>query len=483
MLTLGKFSAWISTGGIALPEYGVKYSADGKEATCWIPSEENELFSIRWKESDVSLMDEYGQLQVVGYVAVDGTSCGGHFMSRSNGGVRAASKDSVNTSATTKRLLLFGKLQLTDDDQYLDRYATEEFGTIKLSLWKVEKLRRKFSIESPTVESHIIHKRVKKATLGHSVRYVPDIIPTGRPPGGRGSRKGFYEDSLTLVLVKDVLDAVRVKDGRKVVIKRMATGSEEHKIIAHLSSGSQLSDPRNRTVPVLDNITHTQDPSISFVVMPFARRFSHPPFSLSRGICQGNTAGLQFMHEQKISHFDIAVQNMVMDEPPVVPKGSHFARPSTHRGSFGLFSWRKRCSVGPLNYWYIDFGNSDLYPEGTEKARTLGLLRNCKEIQELSNTVPYNPFKVDVCQLGIVILEVIKPYPGLELFRALGDSMSNPHPDDRPDPTAALAQLDKIVQGLDPRTLRASIWRETDTWIDRLTRRFLGGSYLDFSPV
>jgi hypothetical protein len=78
--------------------------------------------------------------------------------------------------------------------------------------------------------------------------------------------------------VKDVLDAVRVKDERKVVIKRMATGSEEHKIIAHLSSGSQLSDPRNRTVPVLDIITHTRDSSISFVVMPFARRFSHPPF-------------------------------------------------------------------------------------------------------------------------------------------------------------------------------------------------------------
>ncbi|KAJ7195870.1 hypothetical protein C8J57DRAFT_1263733 [Mycena rebaudengoi] len=178
MLTLGKFSAWISTGGTALPEYGVKYSANGKEATCWIPSEENELFSIRWKESDVSLMDEYGQLQVVGYVTVDGTSCGGHFMSRSIGGVRTASKDSVNTSATTKRLLLFGKLQLTapaDDDQYLDRYVTEEFGTIKLSLWKVENLRRKFSSESPTVEAHIIHERAKKATLGHSVRFGGEI--------------------------------------------------------------------------------------------------------------------------------------------------------------------------------------------------------------------------------------------------------------------------------------------------------------------
>ncbi|KAJ7195871.1 kinase-like domain-containing protein [Mycena rebaudengoi] len=297
-------------------------------------------------------------------------------------------------------------------------------------------------------------------SLGYQLRprYYPDWTPSWRS----GKQKGFYEDSLTLVLVKDVLDAVRVKDGRKVVIKRMATGSEEHKIIAHLSSGSQLSDPRNRIVPVLDIITHTQDPSISFVVMPFARRFSHPPFhcraEFAKAIRQ-YIEGLQFMHEQKISHFDIAVQNMVMDEPPVVPNGSHFARPSTHRGSFGLFSWRKRCSVGPLNYWYIDFGNSDLYPEGTEKARTLGLLRNCKEIQELSNTVPYNPFKVDVCQLGIVILEVIKPYPGLELFRALGDSMSSPHPDDRPDPTAALAHLDKIVQGLDPRTLRASIWQ------------------------
>jgi hypothetical protein len=50
-----------------------------------------------------------------------------------------------------------------------------------------------------------------------------------------------------------------------------------------------------------------------------------------------------------------------------------------------------------------------------------------------------------------------QPYPGLQVFRELGDSMSSPLPDDRPDRTGAQAHLDKIIQGLDSCTLRDSI--------------------------
>ena len=38
-----------------------------------------------------------------------------------------------------------------------------------------------------------------------------------------------------------------------------------------LSSGDLLNDPRNHSVPVLDLFPDDQDPSISYMVMPFLR--------------------------------------------------------------------------------------------------------------------------------------------------------------------------------------------------------------------
>jgi hypothetical protein len=39
VMRLGELHAWISVDGVELSEFAVEYSADGKEASCWIPSE------------------------------------------------------------------------------------------------------------------------------------------------------------------------------------------------------------------------------------------------------------------------------------------------------------------------------------------------------------------------------------------------------------------------------------------------------------
>lgn len=39
MLKLGNFTAWISVDGEPLAEFNTEISDDGKQATCWIPSE------------------------------------------------------------------------------------------------------------------------------------------------------------------------------------------------------------------------------------------------------------------------------------------------------------------------------------------------------------------------------------------------------------------------------------------------------------
>jgi hypothetical protein len=52
-------------------------------------------------------------------------------------------------------------------------------------------------------------------------------------------------------------------------------------------------------------------------------------------------------------------------------------------------------------------GLSGWYESGHESAWTIGVAGQIKDIPELSDTIPYNPFKVDIFQLGRTILDVI----------------------------------------------------------------------------
>jgi hypothetical protein len=47
-------------------------------------------------------------------------------------------------------------------------------------------------------------------------------------------------------------------------------------------------------------------------------------------------------------------------------------------------------------------------PDGHDSAAAIGVVGQAKDIPELLNTVPYSPFKHDICQLGCTILEVIE---------------------------------------------------------------------------
>jgi hypothetical protein len=75
-----------------------------------------------------------------------------------------------------------------------------------------------------------------------------------------------------------VLDATRVEDGVKVVLKRVPAEGHEVRIAFYLSSVEMRSDPRNRTVPLLDIIALPDDTEHVLLVMPYLRVFYTPPF-------------------------------------------------------------------------------------------------------------------------------------------------------------------------------------------------------------
>ena len=105
---------------------------------------------------------------------------------------------------------------------------------------------------------------------------------------------------------------------------------------------------------------------------------------------------------------DAGKLNLMMDASHVVPKGSHFIHDFGHDGVNCNLTWRHRCVVAPVQYFYIDFGLSMWHPHGHESAKALGVVGQIKDIPELSDTVAYNPFKLDICQLGRTVLKVIK---------------------------------------------------------------------------
>ncbi|KAJ7186605.1 kinase-like domain-containing protein [Mycena filopes] len=307
-------------------------------------------------------------------------------------------------------------------------------------------------------------------------RYHPDWVPSWT------LQRNFYqeyEDALP-VYKGSALDAIRTRDGEKVILKRVETDGDELAIIKHLAS--LPSSSRNRTIPLLD-IVHMPTNPWSFLVMPYCRVFNYPPFHCRNEFVDAMTQfmeGLQFMHEHKVVHFDIAAQNMVMDESRVVPSGSHFSEPRTHTGFFRSFSWNNRCSVGPIDYYYIDFGLSLYFPDGQETAQHLATLRTFPTIPELSQTVPYNPFKVDIFQLGLTVRKLVDAYPALEDFRPVADSMTATSPSARPTPNDALAHLRNIAAKIPPSTMSEQIWeKDTGLW-KKVTRLVLGGYRYDY---
>ena len=97
----------------------------------------------------------------------------------------------------------------------------------------------------------------------------------------------------TTIQKKDVLDATRVKDGLKVVMKRVPSTGNEIGIALHLSSTEMRSDPRNRTVPILDVVALPDDTGHVLLVMPYLRVFNTPPFHCRAEVVE---ALRQFLH-------------------------------------------------------------------------------------------------------------------------------------------------------------------------------------------
>jgi len=56
-----------------------------------------------------------------------------------------------------------------------------------------------------------------------------------------------------------------------------------------------------------------------------------------------------------------------------------------------------------VRYYFVDYGISSYFPPGSRRELVVGIAGRDQDVPELSNNVPYDPFKVDIFTIGNVL--------------------------------------------------------------------------------
>ncbi|KAF7352406.1 hypothetical protein MVEN_01205000 [Mycena venus] len=291
------------------------------------------------------------------------------------------------------------------------------------------------------------------------LRYRPDWVPEAIRLG-----KDPFDCEDSIPGEGKVLDATRISDGTQVVLKIVELLSADVTISSFLANeqGAQ-----KHTISLLEWIPI--DDTWGWMVMPRMRGCYDLP--LFRTVREFNEfllqvlEGLVFLHSKNIAHRDICTQNIVMDASRIIPGGFHFVLPLTSNGLDFLKIYtgdesephymKTRTEAGPTKYYYIDFGLSVRFP--SFEARTLvtgnyGRLR--KHVPEISDTVPYDPFKVDVRLVGEMLrFEFLEHYLGLDFVIPFMKELRRHSPANRPDAAMALGLFRQLVSRMSDKDL------------------------------
>ncbi|RDB25039.1 hypothetical protein Hypma_007481 [Hypsizygus marmoreus] len=285
-------------------------------------------------------------------------------------------------------------------------------------------------------------------------------------------RKSYIsaEDGAPAINLFQIVDATRA-DGTVVALKQIEHSVHPNEAaIGQLFSSEPLSsDPRNHCIPILD-VLHVPDDENTILVMPLLYENEIPPFETIGEVVEffhQIFEGLQFMHENYVSHRDCKYDNIMADIVPLYKSRPHPWRPwKTYDYSRNVKKRSSRTRT-PIKYYLVDFGLSKIYkPEDAPYLEPPGWGgdKTVPEFQTPDRT-PCDPFPVDVYCLGNAIREnfldgedeMVKPKKGFEFMRKLIDDMVTKDPKQRPTMNEVVARFDTIVEGLSSWKLRSRV--------------------------
>ncbi|TFK74319.1 hypothetical protein BDN72DRAFT_81440 [Pluteus cervinus] len=302
----------------------------------------------------------------------------------------------------------------------------------------------------------------------------------------------FEDENHTSMPRAAVVDAIRITDGKRVLLKKISKSNHpfEVEITKLLSSDALASDARNYCVRLLDVLQPTDAPDITILVFPFLQQLTASPFDTFGeivGFIKQIFDGLQFLHHHHIAHRDIGIPNFMMDGNEMFPEGWNAVDGRwTPRGQKHSNAYTR--TQRPPRYHFIDFGLSRRFDPSDTNPLAEPIAGGDRTVPEFkTNKEAFNPFQTDIYYIGNTIREFImkgtpfeyKGYYGTGFLGPLIRDMVQDDPTKRPTIDEVVTRFDKICKELSswklrsrpiPRrgTISKGLRRHIDHWKRRL---------------
>ena len=102
------------------------------------------------------------------------------------------------------------------------------------------------------------------------------------------------------------------------------------------------------------------------------------------------------------SYRDCSPKNILFDATHMYPLGFHAVHDVFLDDITTLAPVIPRLEAG-VKYYFVDYGISSYFPAGSQRELVVGIAGRDRDVPELSNNVPYDPFKVDIFTIGNVL--------------------------------------------------------------------------------
>ncbi|CEL61115.1 hypothetical protein RSOLAG1IB_09766 [Rhizoctonia solani AG-1 IB] len=283
-------------------------------------------------------------------------------------------------------------------------------------------------------------------------RYQPDWTPSW---ANSDIKPRLCEDSLDCLPIR-VLDATRIEDERQVKIKMVVQttkneGIHEYALLKHFSVPPLKDNPSNHVVPLLDHFPIPGIESGYFVVMPLLSHYTEPAFHNMAEIhdfFEQVFEGLLLMHNHNVAHCDIAPANVMMDARPLYEEPFHPYYQTYSIDAKRRIYPRYRRSQKLIRYYFIDLGYAKWFPD-EKSSRKATDIHAREAAPEQVGDGPYDPFAVDIYQLGIMIQnDFIDKFSQLNFLSSLINEMTQHDPNKRPDIGTARSTMNTAFLGL-----------------------------------
>ncbi|KIK55697.1 hypothetical protein GYMLUDRAFT_47653 [Collybiopsis luxurians FD-317 M1] len=289
-------------------------------------------------------------------------------------------------------------------------------------------------------------------------RYQP-----GWSPSWKGTTKiSILQEDYQFSNHPFLLDAVRIRDGKLVMLRRSdpESLSDELKISRIFSSEPVSSDPRNHCVPIYETLQLGHDTPDApgrnkIVVMPYLVRWNVNFQSVGEVVdfCSQIFEGMQLMHSLHIAHNDVKALNIMMDWFPLYASPPHPSDGSMNRDWSGRARPRSR-TRHPIKYYFIDYNLCKQFEPHSNLLQLPGYGGD-QRVPEFRRKEMCDPFAVDVYCLGNVIRnkflvgdEWDAPKYNLRFLNTLVSEMTHDNPKKRPNMDQVVSRFAELRKSL-----------------------------------